>query len=459
MEHQETHLGSESTGSFSKDERLFSALEDAMFLVEHAAVHGITIPEGVLNGILAVNEKKEGTEAKLTIEEQKVFWESISKLAALLPGVNALSLKAIKQGKIENEDWLSRWSRRLSIIQRTPRSISDAQRTAKIYRHGAILWLLLLIAGQTYWIIVKDLYNDCKIDLPSRIQALESENDSIVANVSKAITRDMIIAELEKRLTTKTGIYPSLQRVINHKVKDYGSEEKVYQQLISQLQQNILDVQMEQFVDQQREDRIYRWIYDNDPLFDDNFRKLDELIGHLHLTFANLEDYTRFSIYGKAAKTAETLARQRPQIDSVNMSFETWKSEVKEIGRYYERPSLHFANIILSSLSQFIFPLLFGIMGAFLFILRELQRSINKTTFLPENQIGYRVRLVLGALSGLTVGFLLGDETGQSAGFEISNLSPLTISFLAGYSVDLLFTTMDNLIKRLTGREANDQEK
>lgn len=446
-------VDSSKPNSFPRDKRMISALDDAMFLIEHASLNGIKIPNDVLNGILNMNDRVDEQSVAFSLEEIKAFWEANSKLSALMPDINALSLKAIKKTKTENLSLSTRLLNKLLFKKSEGSSnISDAQKTTRIYRHGAILWLLFLIAGQTYWIVVKDLYNACKVDLPNKIAVLESDNDSILFDVSKTITRASVIRDLEERMVNRAGIAPPLQKIIDKKINQYGSEQKAYAQIIEQLQKNILGVELESLVNKEREERIYRWIYGNSAVFDDNFRKMDELIGHLHLTFENLEDYTHFSIFGDDLEVAEELSQQRPRIDSVNMVFSTWKSEVKEIGHYYERPSLNRSKIILSSLSQFIFPLLFGIMGAYLYILRELQRSINMATFLPENQIGFRVRLVLGALAGLAIGFFLGS--GDEGTFSLSNLSPLTVSFLVGYSVDLLFTTMDTMIKRLTGTQS-----
>jgi hypothetical protein len=90
---------------------------------------------------------------------------------------------------------------------------------------------------------------------------------------------------------------------------------------------------------------------------------------------------------------------------------------------------------------NFILPLLFGVIGAIGYVVRSISDEITATTFSPTAPTRYLMRVTLGALAGVVVGFF----TNISAGIS---LSPLALAFLAGYGVEALFAMFDNLIAK-----------
>ena len=102
------------------------------------------------------------------------------------------------------------------------------------------------------------------------------------------------------------------------------------------------------------------------------------------------------------------------------------------------------AKFAIEALYSYFLPLLYGLLGAFVFILRKLAAEIKSLTYTKESNINYGLRLHLGALAGLAIGWFATPE--NSTSWTFSSLSPLAIAFLAGYSVELLFTIMDRLI-------------
>ena len=118
-----------------------------------------------------------------------------------------------------------------------------------------------------------------------------------------------------------------------------------------------------------------------------------------------------------------------------------------------EELSLSTATLTLQTLSSYILPLLYGLLGACAHILRTLTKQIQRVTFSADSLVAFRLRWPLGMLAGISVGWFFGPET-LPAG--LSALQPLALAFLAGYSVELLFTAMDKLVGVLdtTGRPA-----
>jgi hypothetical protein len=106
-------------------------------------------------------------------------------------------------------------------------------------------------------------------------------------------------------------------------------------------------------------------------------------------------------------------------------------------------------------LGLYILPLIFGLVGAFTYVLRELVQEIKDITFSKETNIKYLLRLQLGAIAGLAIGIFWGDIAKQQQ-FGLASLSPLLIAFIAGYSVEYVFSfierSTDSFLRRKSGQ-------
>jgi hypothetical protein len=108
-------------------------------------------------------------------------------------------------------------------------------------------------------------------------------------------------------------------------------------------------------------------------------------------------------------------------------------------------------EVVLCALSGYILPLLYGALGAFAFILRKLSDPVGKLTYAYDTRVSYTLRLHIGALGGLAVGWFINGNApisglGGSAASGLVALSPLALAFVAGYASDLLFTALDKVV-------------
>lgn len=108
-------------------------------------------------------------------------------------------------------------------------------------------------------------------------------------------------------------------------------------------------------------------------------------------------------------------------------------------------------EVVLCSLSGYILPLLYGALGAFAFILRKLSDPVGKLTYAYDTRVSYTLRVHIGALGGLAVGWFINGNAplsglGGSAASGLIALSPLALAFAAGYASDLLFTALDKVV-------------
>ena len=109
------------------------------------------------------------------------------------------------------------------------------------------------------------------------------------------------------------------------------------------------------------------------------------------------------------------------------------------------------AGIVLTAMQVYLLPLLYGLVGACAYILRNLASAIEDQTFSGASEIRYRLRFYLGALAGMAVGWFLTPESSPTL---LKQISPFALAFLAGYSVEVLFSAMDRFIAAFASEKA-----
>lgn len=101
------------------------------------------------------------------------------------------------------------------------------------------------------------------------------------------------------------------------------------------------------------------------------------------------------------------------------------------------------AQMVIDVLQRYILPLLYGLLGSCVYALRTLATQIRGRTYTEAANIDFNLRMCIGALSGLIVGWFVAPEPGGGA---LATLSPSALAFLAGYSIDLLFSALDRIL-------------
>lgn len=99
------------------------------------------------------------------------------------------------------------------------------------------------------------------------------------------------------------------------------------------------------------------------------------------------------------------------------------------------------------SIERYLLPLLYGWLGACLFVLRKLAQEIKALSYTAEQEMIYRLRIYMGSLAGLIVVWFLPVAQGDP---NIKSLSVFAVALLVGYSIDLLFALMDRIIAAFT---------
>lgn len=126
---------------------------------------------------------------------------------------------------------------------------------------------------------------------------------------------------------------------------------------------------------------------------------------------------------------------------------------------YSTNKDIQEARNLVSILGIYILPLLYGLLGGFAFVLRSLAEETKNMVFSANSTIKYTLRINLGALAGLVVGLLWGEDVEiHDVGF-IKSLSTLALAFIAGYSIEFLFAAIDRIIESIGKSKSAASEK
>lgn len=105
------------------------------------------------------------------------------------------------------------------------------------------------------------------------------------------------------------------------------------------------------------------------------------------------------------------------------------------------------SEFVSQAIELYLLPLLYGWLGACLYVLRMLAQDIKALAYTPEQDMIYRLRLYMGTLAGLIVVWFLPVAQADP---NVKSLSIFAVALLVGYSVDLLFALMDRIIAAFT---------
>ena len=102
---------------------------------------------------------------------------------------------------------------------------------------------------------------------------------------------------------------------------------------------------------------------------------------------------------------------------------------------------------------EYFLPLFIGMLGACASILQKISRDIENVTLSPGGTVNYSLRVYLGMIAGLAIVWLFRDwfAPSEEAGL-LGQTSPLALAFIAGYSVELVFSLLDGVISAFSVR-------
>jgi len=117
-------------------------------------------------------------------------------------------------------------------------------------------------------------------------------------------------------------------------------------------------------------------------------------------------------------------------------------------------------EILNTVLNAFILPILYGILGALIFTLRSLKTDIQSIKYkIVSNKIKYLLHIAIGALAGLIINLFFRTNSIDDDGIISLSFSPNALSFVAGYSVEIIFNAMDKIIVLINNSLTRQERK
>lgn len=115
------------------------------------------------------------------------------------------------------------------------------------------------------------------------------------------------------------------------------------------------------------------------------------------------------------------------------------------------------AREVLAIFQIYLLPLLYGWVGAMAYVLRRMIKGVQEVTYRGVLDVEFSLRVYLGVLAGVAIGWFFKPDTTNAAGASVTlaSLTPFALSFVAGYSVELLFTAMDRLVGAFTEKKSD----
>jgi hypothetical protein len=118
---------------------------------------------------------------------------------------------------------------------------------------------------------------------------------------------------------------------------------------------------------------------------------------------------------------------------------------------YIDR-SRNVAESILGSITQYILPVCYGLLGAMAAALRLIRRKVDAATLVPTDRARLQQGAILGVLCGAVIGLFANQVGGADSAGGGLGLSALAL--IAGYNVDGVFRFLDELSDRIFGAAA-----
>lgn len=188
-----------------------------------------------------------------------------------------------------------------------------------------------------------------------------------------------------------------------------------------------------------------------------------ELNQKLKIQKKNLEKYTSplqmvcypFRVFGlpcgikekfEATPSSNTNPVNEEILDYKEMFDEAYLNHIQEL------------TFSVEILTLYLLPLAYGLLGSCTYILRVIALEIEKQIYVREHDIQYALRILLGTFAGFVIGWFISSDADINGGFSPAKLSPFAIAFLAGYSVELLFTMLDKIVSVYSGTAKKQED-
>lgn len=385
------------------------ALKDVDLLIAYLSKTGKTVPKELVNKL--VQAKRRGPVADWTEDQEADFWFTFNDITRLIKPMTMASLKAFAVN-LDYAYSINKDSRK-GKLQKT------------IFRYGFMAFVLV------FTIIVTHTYHFIGSDVLEKSQELFQE-------------RNQVREEIEKRKIS-AGVF----------AENAGTARNISAALWQDEQYQLL-LARERTLDQEFDANrtlLFEWnmVWRLGKRMEPELSLYDE-----HRYSARIDKLTR-----EKDSLENRLANAKPEeVDRLKAEAAGNDRELDEIldeVHLHKSRDLFFrsglsAMFVLNLLHDYLLPMLYGCLGAFVMVLRAICNSIKNETFSGSYALDYNLRISLGAVSGMASGLFMGDNTLLNGG----GFSMMLISFIVGYNIDVLFALIDNVASRMIPKSKDE---
>ena len=397
---------------------LVSDMEDAQILLSYVTRNGLQEERKVSDSTIQtlITARQRLRKGVFDVEKEEAqFRKDFGIIARAAAPVTVASLR---------DSLMTRPQRRWFFFTETePRSIAD--RTCFKYRNYAMWVLIFLLITQIYWTIASSVLK---------------KTDALISEVNKAPTRTAYLAQEAARQNALKAATQARAETAAARTNPPQTNSPHTTAPPTNPPPAVL----------------------TEPTVDKTQLTLDELVSKLAEIDAN---------YSMLHELMKPVASLFPQTALAFKSFQPAKNDKKQQDEDPARdpndifdPSpfqTHSATIravagqVIDVMQKWLLPLLYGALGAMVFVVRTLSLQARDRLFRKEALVSLVLRVYLGMISGLAIGWFW-NQSPQSASsggpLSISTLSPFALAFVAGYGVELFFTLLDKIVSTFTNK-------
>ena len=132
------------------------------------------------------------------------------------------------------------------------------------------------------------------------------------------------------------------------------------------------------------------------------------------------------------------------------MFWVNWQEKFKGVEDEYVRAQITLASMqgMLLILGDFCLPMLWGLLGASLYVSRALAEDIKASAYTAEKALVFQSRYYMGAVAG----FVATRVISVTPGLEKNAIAPFVLAMVVGYSVEVLFSLLDKIIATFSSK-------
>ena len=361
-------------------------------MLAYAVESKLTIADNVIAGV--IRAKNVLRQDAWTPDEETGFWTAFTQLNATVKPVTVNSLKTVLPPP-DGTYWL--------------RALTRSNLFLFIYGIFIFLLFLQVVALQTYWFI----------------------GNGLIQEIEQLTTRQFELLQVEHTIRQRTAETDGSTAAPPEESQElFDITQKLQANYVGLLKWSV----------------YWKILLQDDHTFEGKNVLLNENLTHEEISRLQRTINTERGLLKNVAED---------QRQAITRRINTNEHEKLRLNRELESGRQHYKTIItklpsqfvLEMLQSYILPMLYGLLGAAIYVLRAVTREIDNVTYTMGSDIRYVLRLALGALGGLAIGWFLVPE--DFSGF-LRALSPLALSLAVGYNIEVLFSLMDSFIDNWT---------